>query len=121
MSKKRAAAAGIPSKTVTLERAIRLHQLVRVLAQEPKTRPALLQRLNVDIRTFYRDLEVLRECRISVRLTKKRYGLEEKIATAVNRLPFPDPNLTLGEAMQLAKGRTPVHRKLARVVKQIMR
>ncbi len=120
MSKKRPAAA-IPSKAVTLERATRLHQMVRFLAGEARTRKLLLQRLHIDIRTFYRDLEVLRDCRISVRLENKRYMLNDNVNGAVVRLPFPDPNLTLGEVMQLAKGRGPVHRKLAKLVKQIMR
>jgi predicted DNA-binding transcriptional regulator YafY len=121
MRTKRSPAAAAISKSVSLERASRLYQLVKLLASGPKTRTVLLRRLHIDIRTFYRDMEVFRECRIAVRLDDRKYLLDEKVEQAIARLPFPDPNLTLGEAVQLAKGRSPVHRKLAKLVKQIVR
>lgn len=121
MSKKPSAAVVAAGKAVSLERASRLYQLVQLLVSGPKSRAALLQRLHIDIRTFYRDLEVLRECRMLVRLDDKKYTIKETVKQAVERLPFPDPNLTVGEAVQLAKGRGPVHRKLAKLLKQIVR
>ena len=45
-------------------------------------------------------------------LEEGRYRLDEAADRAIARLPFPDPHLSLGEAMQLAKGRTLSHRKL---------
>ena len=41
-----------------------------------------------------------------------RYRLKENAAKIIARLPFPDPQLTIGEALQLAKGRTAAHRKI---------
>src|SRR5262249_43497664 len=121
MSKKRSTVSAASGKAVSVERASCLYELVEFLASGPKTRNVLLQRLHIDIRTFYRDLEVLRECRIAVNLSSKKYVLKESVHEAVTRLPFPDPNLTLGEAIQLSKGKSPVHRKLAKLLKQIMK
>jgi hypothetical protein len=120
MSKKRSAAAA-QNKAVSLERATRLYQLLRILASGSKVRAVLLKRLRIDIRTFYRDLEVLRDCRIAIVLNDKKYSLDEKPDDAVARLPFPDPNLNLGEVLQLAKGRGPIHKKLRDLLKQIMK
>ena len=58
---------------------------------------------------------------VAVNLSAKKYLLKDSVHEAVTRLPFPDPNLTLGEAIQLSKGRHPVHRKLAKLLKQIMK
>jgi hypothetical protein len=41
-----------------------------------------------------------------------RYALDTSAAAAIERLPFPDPGLTLGEARQLARGRLRVQKKL---------
>jgi hypothetical protein len=72
----------------------------------------MTRRLRLDVRGFYRDLELLRAVGIAVPLRDRRYTLDETVAAATSRLPLPDPRLTLGEALQLAKGRTPAHRKL---------
>lgn len=109
-----------PAKAVTLERAARLYRLVAFLSEGPRTRKALLQRLRIDIRTFYRDLEMLRECKIAVALAKRKYTLETEAASARLALPFPDPGLSLGEAQQLAKGRGKVHLKLREILKAIV-
>jgi hypothetical protein len=101
-----------PSSAVTPERFIRLVRLVRLLAEKPHTRPQLAKRLRLDLRGFYRDLELLRTAGVAVTLDNGRYGLFGAVAAALAHLPFPDPHLTLGEAEQLAKGRTTVHRKL---------
>lgn len=121
MGKKRTpAASAAAGKGVTLERASRLYQLLRTLETGPKTRGVILRRLRIDIRTFYRDLELLRDCDITVDLEKQRYSLDEA-AKAIPRLPFPDPSLTFGEAQVLAKGGTKVHRKLKGLLSQITR
>jgi hypothetical protein len=80
-----------------------------------------MRRLGLDVRGFYRDLEVLRTAGIRVSLSERRYTLEDDADDAIARLPFPDPGLTLGEAMQLAKGRTGAHRKLKQQIAQIVR
>lgn len=100
------------TQALTAQRAARLCKLLRLLRDRPQTRPTLLRRLSLDVRGFYRDLEWLRKFGISVALEGSRYRLDENPDKAIARLPFPDPHLTLGEAMQLARGRTAAHRKL---------
>ena len=119
MAKKRSKASLPSAKMVTAERAARLYRLLELLGQKPQTRDVLRKRLKLDVRGFYRDLELLRSSGIKLPLIKKRYVLEEPVAEVISRLPFPDPHLTLGEAIQLAKGRTQAHRKLKEQIEQI--
>src|SRR5262245_22344951 len=102
MGKKRAAPT---PNSVTAERAGRLFRMLTLLAGGPPTRLTLTRRLRLGIRGFYRDLEVLRDAGINVALTNGKYTLLEDAVAAIERLPFPDPGLTLGEARQLARGR----------------
>jgi hypothetical protein len=112
MAKKRSAPSGLEIKAVTSERAARLYRLLHLLGRGPQKRDTLTKRLRLDVRGFYRDLELLHSAGISVTLANHRYTLEEDADEAANRLPFPDPRLTLGEVRQLAKGRSKAHRKL---------
>jgi predicted DNA-binding transcriptional regulator YafY len=120
MAKKRSSLTPSPSKTVTPDRAARLYRLLRLLGTGPQTREALMRRLRLDVRGFYRDLEVLREAGIDIQLRDRRYTLENDEAEALSRLPFPDPHLNLGEAVELSKGRTASHRKLKQQINQIV-
>jgi hypothetical protein len=43
------------------------------------------------------------------------------VQDALARLPFPDPRLTLGEAQQLARGRSTSHKKLQQQIAKIVR
>jgi hypothetical protein len=119
MSSTRAASVPPPS-SVSLDRAARLYRLVELLGDGPRTRAMILKKLKIDIRTFYRDLELLRECAIAITLDRRKYYLEDPIKETLGRLPFPDPCLTIGEAQQLAKGRTKIHKKMREVLKEIM-
>jgi hypothetical protein len=121
MAKKRTLRPSPAAKAVTAERASRLYQLLKLLGPGPQTRASLTRRLRLDVRGFYRDLELLRVSGIELVLEKRRYHLNEPVADAVARLPFPDPHLSLGEATQLAKGRSRAHRKLKDQVAQIVR
>jgi len=121
MARKRATQPTALSKTVTSERAARLYRLLKLLGAGPKSRADLSRRLRLDMRGFYRDLELLRTAGIELPLVKGRYMLNDKVRDAVARLPFPDPRLTLGEAGQLAKGRTAAHQKLKQQLAQIIR
>ncbi len=105
-----------PAQAVTAQRAGRLCKLLRLLGTGPQTRSALARRLRLDVRGFYRDLDLLRRAGIAVILEETRYHLEEDAKAAIARLPFPDPHLTLGEAMQLARGRTAAHLKLKKQI-----
>jgi predicted DNA-binding transcriptional regulator YafY len=119
MAKKRTKDLPAAARAVTLDRAARLYRLLLILSASARTRPALMQRLRLDIRGFYRDLELLRSAGIALPLIRGRYYLEEGLDKVLPRLPFPDPGLTLGEAMQLAKGRSRAHEKLRKQIARI--
>lgn len=105
--------------SVTFERALRLCRLLKFLGTGPKTRTALIRKLSLGVRGFYRDLEVLRAAGVELALVKDKYRLEEESSAALAKLPFPDPALTFGEAQLLAKGRTRAHRKLQDQIRAI--
>jgi hypothetical protein len=121
MAKKATQATSARSKTVTSDRAARLYRLLTVLSERPQTREGLRRRLRLDVRGFYRDLELLREAGIELTVVDRHYVLPDDVEALIARLPFPDPRLTLGEAIQLAKGRTRAHRKLNEQVAMIVK
>lgn len=122
MAKKRKSAAKpvLPTAGVTPERFVRLYRMVKLLAGGAQTREALARKLGLDVRGFYRDLDLLRTSGVSVMLSGGRYTLEQKTDDALALLPFPDPHLSLGAAKTLAKGRSAVHRALAETITEIV-
>src|SRR5437764_9114481 len=99
--------------SLTTTRAARLYKLLTLLGSGPQSRPTLLRRLKLDIRAFYRDLEALRAYGIEVSPgASGRYELAGDLDAALGRLPFPDPGLSVRDALQLANGSTPAHRRL---------
>ena len=112
MARKRRTAAPASLPAVTANRAARLYRFVALVGQGTLTRAVLMRRLKLDQRAFYRELELLRRIGIEVTIDKNRYRLTESVEEARKRLPLPNPQLTLGEAQQLCKGRTAAHRKL---------
>lgn len=98
--------------SVTHERAGRLFRLLVLLGAGPQTRKTLTRRLRLGVRGFYRDLEVLRLVGIQVVLAQGKYTLQDDAVLAIERLPFPDPGLTLGDARVLARGRFGPHKKI---------
>jgi hypothetical protein len=99
--------------SLTAQRAGRLYRLLTFLGDGPQTRPALLRKLKLDVRGFYRDLEALRTFGIEVSPgDDHKYALAGEVDDALARLPFPDPGLNVREALQLANGSTAAHRKL---------
>jgi predicted DNA-binding transcriptional regulator YafY len=119
MANKRGSSSPASAAPVTADRAGRLYRLLKLLGRKPRTRDDLAQTLGLGVRGFYRDLEALRTASIEIRLDAGRYVLVGKLTDAVARLPFADPKLTLGEAMQLCSGRTRAHRKLKQQVAAI--
>jgi predicted DNA-binding transcriptional regulator YafY len=107
------------SSSVTADRVARLYRFIRLLARGPVARTVLLRRLGLNQRGFYRDIELLRAVGIRVRADEGRYSVSPGFEAAVNLLPFPDPQLSLGEAQRLARGNTVAHRTLRRRVEQI--
>jgi predicted DNA-binding transcriptional regulator YafY len=97
---------------VTPERFTRLYRLLLLLGKGPRTREQLTGQLGLDVRGFYRDLELLRAVGIEVLMQEGEYALSKPAEDVVARLPFPDLHLSLGEARQLARGRTRLHKTL---------
>jgi hypothetical protein len=119
MAKKRTP--GSQPETVTPERAARLLRLVMLVQAKPQTRSFLCRQLHEDVRSFYRDLDLLRSWGISLPLHDRRYELRMRTEAVYRRVPFPDPHLSLAEAIELAKGRTPAHRKLKKLLDRIVK
>ena len=76
--------------------------MVGFLAEGPRTRDAILSRLGIGLRTFYRELDLLKRCGVKVRYRAKQYTLFATAVQAEGRLPFPDPQLSFAEMAQLA-------------------
>ena len=110
-----------PSRhAVTSERFRRLVRLVQLLGEEPRTREQLLAQLGLDIRGFYRDMELLRSMSVTIILTKGCYHLVGSLEEVLPRLPYPDPHLTLGEMRRLARGRSHLHETLLRQIEGLL-
>jgi predicted DNA-binding transcriptional regulator YafY len=106
-------------RSVTTERATRLYALITLVALAPRARQDLIRKLRMDVRGFYRDLNLLRAAGIELVMSEGKYRLDQTRASAYAMLPFPDPRLTLGEAREVARGRSAAHRKLARLIASI--
>jgi len=122
MAKKRKfpAKVAIPAATLTAERFVRLYRMIELLAGRAQTRETLTRRFRLEVRGFYRDLDLLRSSGVSIALAEGRYTLEQDAEDALALLPFPNPRLTLGAAKMLAKGRSPAHRSLAETIAGIV-
>lgn len=118
-TKSAAKAKSTVDRSVTLDRARRLHLMLTLLAARPQMRESLIKRLRLDVRGFYRDLELLRESGIKVEMNARRYLLSQEFKSAIDMLPFPDPHLNLGEAKLLQKGSTKAHQKLRKQLQHI--
>lgn len=92
-----------PGGHITLARASRLHRLVTTIAESPRAREVLLSTLTIGLRTFYRELELLKKCGIRIRFVNHLYVLKTTAQDAEGRLPFPDPQLSFAEMAELAR------------------
>src|SRR5690349_12802082 len=90
-----------PAVHITLGRAARLHRLVMLLAEKPRGREQVLSTLAIGLRTFYRELELLKRCGVKVQQKDKSYALQGTSEQAEGRLPFPDPQLSFAEMAEL--------------------
>ena len=107
-------------EAVTPERSVRLCRLIQLLAGGPKKREALAKRLRLDVRGFYRDLDLLRKSGVTIELESGSYHLQQQREEAIDLLPFHDPLLTIGDVRQLSKGRSTAHRKLKQKLEQVV-
>jgi hypothetical protein len=109
-----------PSVPITPPRAARLYRFVRFLAEAPRDRLAVLTELQIGLRTFYRELELLRRCGVKVRQRSKLYFLLATAEEAEGRLPFPDPQLSFAEMAELARCDCPAGRRLADLLAEVI-
>ncbi len=109
-----------PVVHITLARAARLHRLVTILADGQTEREALLERLAIGLRTFYRELDLLKRCGIKVRREGKTYRLVGTVGEAEGRLPFPDPQLSFAEMAELAGHPGEAATRLAEILKSVV-
>ncbi len=98
---------------ITLGRAQRLHRLVLVLSDGSIIRDQILHRLQLGLRTFYRELELLKKCGVKVLVEGKTYRLKPPRHDAKALLPFPNPGLSFAEVAELAQGKGPAAQRLA--------
>src|SRR5947209_2202901 len=92
-----------PAIKITLGRAARLHRLVVLLTQEPRRREVILDELRIGLRTFYRELKLLKRCGIKVQRRSRMYALGTSGQQVEGRLPFPDPQLSFAEMAELSR------------------
>ena len=117
MARKKAASPPKVDLTLTGERAARLYQLLSQLEGGPKTRSQLEKKLKIGMRTFYRDLEVLREFKIETATEGGKHVLKDTAWRS--KLRVPDPCLTFTEAEALAKGKSAANQKIAEMVTRL--
>jgi hypothetical protein len=109
-----------PAVHITLGRAARLHHLVKLLSQGPRTRSAVLGALAIGLRTFYRELELLHRCGVKIQQKNKLYTLISTAAQAEGRLPFPDPQLSFAEMEELARSPGEAGKRLAALLDSVI-
>lgn len=97
----------------------RLYKLLKLVAAATVPREVLLRKLKTGMRTFYRDIDLLRACGVTVLVRGDGYRLKGTLSEALDLLPFPDPELTFGDVETLRKGRTPTHAKIRQLFLRI--
>jgi predicted DNA-binding transcriptional regulator YafY len=109
-----------PAAHITLGRAARLHRLVMLLAESPRSREAVLGELGIGLRTFYRELELLKRCGVKIQHKNKAYMLTATTSQAEGRLPFPDPQLSFAEMQELARCPGDAGKRLADLLQSVV-
>ncbi len=101
---------------ISLGRSSRLYQLVTLLMDSPRDRNAILEMLGIGLRTFYRELDLLRRCAIKIQRVDQSYILKTTPETARGQLPFPDPQLSFAEMAELANHPGAASQRLGRLL-----
>ena len=117
MARKTAATAG--EAKVSADRAGRLYKLLKQVANYPVSRAQIAKKLKIGLRTFYRDVDLLRECGVDIVTRDGGYELQGKLEDALGKVPFPNPELTFGDVLLLMKGRTASHQRLKRFFREL--
>jgi hypothetical protein len=108
-----------PWINLTRRRASRLHALVRLLEERPRARDEILRTLDVGLRTFYRELDLLKRRGVKVRHKDRLYSLGPDAREPAGRLPFPDPQLSFAEIAELARCDCESGRRLAALLESV--
>jgi hypothetical protein len=90
------------------------------LAENPRTRDGVLSELRIGVRTFYRELELLKRCGVRIQHREKDYTLLSTAEQAEGRLPFPDPQLSFAEMAELARCPGDAGRRLAEMLASVV-
>jgi hypothetical protein len=109
-----------PAVNISLARASRLYRLVALLGERPRDRESLLEGLGVGLRTFYRELDLMRRCAIKVQRVDRTYNLKSSTEDAQGRLPFPDPQLNFAEMKELARHEGEASQRLAKLLSTVI-
>ncbi len=92
-----------------------------LLAQAAHSRNEILTALRVGLRTFYRELELLKRCGVKIQQKNKAYTLLTTAEQAEGRLPFPDPQLSFAEMAELACGPGAAAQRLAEMLASVIK
>jgi hypothetical protein len=76
--------------------------------------------MRVGLRTFYRELVLLKRCGVKVRHKAKLYHLMHTASEAEGRLPFPDPQLSFAEMGELAQCACPAGERLGELLSWVI-
>jgi hypothetical protein len=106
----------IEAISFTLDRVARFARILRLIERAPRDRDDIMKVLALHRRAFYRDISALRELNIDIRNDGNRFFLGENVAVARAKLPCPDPQLTMAELAELARGTSALHRKLKKLL-----
>jgi predicted DNA-binding transcriptional regulator YafY len=100
-------------------RAGRLHRLILLLAAGSHRREDLLVELGIGLRTFYREIELVKRCGIKVQNKDRKFSLLTTAEQAERRLPFTDPHLSFAEMADLSRHPGPASRRLAELLARV--
>jgi hypothetical protein len=92
-----------------------------LLAKAPRSRDEVLRELRIGLRTFYRELELVKKYGIKIRHRDHAYALLSSAAQAEGRLPFPDPQFSFAEMAELSRCPGAVGRRLADLLARVTR
>ena len=76
--------------------------------------------LRIGLRTFYRELELLKRCGVRVQFRDRRYTLLSTAEQAEGRLPFPDPQLSFAEMAELSRYPGAAAQRLAALLESVI-
>ncbi|CAN5455435.1 hypothetical protein BH11PLA2_BH11PLA2_31990 [soil metagenome] len=101
-----------PCPEITADRANRLCKMLFALGDGPQAKDRLVKKLKLEERGFFRDLRLIRDLGISITHHDNQYLLTASLEDALRKLPVPDLKLSLADALDLARGQAPVHKRV---------